>query len=212
LEEKHMSIIWHDVSIPLRAGVTVWPGDPDFERAPSGRIAEGDSSNTSVLSMPSHTGTHCDAPWHFEDDGKRLDEVDTSLYFGDALLREFPDVDLIRAEDLGDGPFAPRMLFKTRNSGLAAHGPFHEDYVALDEDAAKLLVEKGVRLVGIDYLSIAPFGDTRPTHHVLLQNEVFIVEGLRLAAFSEGTYPFVVLPLPLEGADGAPCRAFLGVP
>lgn len=205
-----MSITWHDVSIPLKPGVTVWPGDPEYRFEAMRRIAEGASANTSLLTLPTHTGTHCDAPWHFEDDGKRLDEVDYSVFFGEALLREFPDVDIIREEDLGDGPFAPRMLFKTRNSALAEHGEFHEDFVALHEGAAQRLVDAGVRLVGIDYLSIAPFGNSGPTHHVLLQHEVFVVEGLRLADFGEGAYPFVVLPLPIAGADGAPCRAFLG--
>ena len=205
-----MRILWHDVSIPMRPGMTVWPGDPAFSFEPGGRIAEGASCNTSLVSFSTHTGTHCDAPWHFEDDGKRLHEVDPQRFFGEALLIEIPDVDIITAEDLPEGKLPPRVLFKTKNSVYPMDAPFKEDFVTLDASAAERLVEDGVRLVGIDYLSIAPRGQSGPTHHVLLQNEVFVVEGLRLEGLAPGPCQFVVLPLPLEGADGAPCRAFVG--
>ncbi|MBI2432961.1 MAG: cyclase family protein [Candidatus Hydrogenedentes bacterium] len=207
-----MSIHWYDVSIPLRPGMTVWPGDPPFQFLPASRMAEGASCNTSVITCSTHTGTHCDAPWHFEHEGKRLDAVDTAVFFGDALLVEVMDVDVIRAEDLGEKPFPPRVLFKTKNSGYPSDAPFKTDFVGLDPSAAQRLVDDGVRLVGIDYLSIAPYKKSAPTHHILLQNEVFVVEGLQLANFSAGIYSFVVLPMPLAGADGAPCRAFIGRP
>lgn len=205
-----MSLQWRDVSIPLHAGMTVWPGDTPFQCIPAGRIAQGASCNTSTLTLPTHTGTHCDAPWHFEDSGKKLHEVDTDLFFGEALLLDVAQVALIHAADLGKAPLPPRVLLKTRNSAYDAAKPFKEDFVAVAPDAAQRMVDEGVRLIGIDYLSIAPFADAAPTHHLLLQNEVFIVEGLRLAGLSSGIYPFVVLPMPLLGADGAPCRAFVG--
>ena len=206
-----MSIRWHDVSIPLRPGMTVWPGDPPVSFDALNRIKEGANCNTSLLTLATHTGTHCDAPWHFEDHGKRLDEVDTSLFFGDALVVELPDVDLVKAEHLRDDAYPPRVLFKTRNAQYPAGAPFRNDFVALDESAAQRLVDDGVRLVGVDYLSVAPKGQSGPTHHVLLQNDVFVVEGLRLEAIPGGMHPFVVLPLSLEDADGAPCRAFVGL-
>jgi len=203
---------WHDVSIPLREGMVVWPGDDPFSFTPDQRIAGGDSCNTSRVECGSHCGTHCDAPWHFEDGGKRLHEVDPRVYFGKALLLDLPQVDQIRAEHLPEGPLPERVLFKTRNATFGAADPFHEDFVALEACAAERLVADGVKLVGIDYLSIAPFGNAAPTHHVLLQNDVFVVEGLVLKDFPAGTYEFVVLPMPLHNADGAPCRAFIGVP
>jgi len=207
-----MAIRWHDVTIPMYAGMTAWPGDPPFEYAALGRMEEGGSSNTSRVSFCTHTGTHVDAPWHFVADGERLDEVDASLFFGEALLLEVPDtVDLVKAADLGPGPLGPRLLIKTRNSRLPVDAPFREDYVALDADAAQRLVEEGVRLVGVDYLSVAPFGqEGQVTHHTLLGNRVLVVEGLRLNEFEAGVYYFTVLPLPILGADGAPCRAFIG--
>jgi arylformamidase len=202
---------WHDVSIPMRPGMTVWPGDPPFEFTPDARIAQGASCNTSRLALSTHTGTHCDAPWHFEEEGIRLDGVDTQLFFGDALLIDAPDVDLIRAEHLGEQRLPPRVLFKTKNSAYPVNGPFNTAFAALDACAAQRLVDEGVRLVGVDYLSVAPHHQPgHSTHHILLKNDVFVVEGLCLAGFDAGTYAFVVLPLPIVGADGAPCRAFLG--
>lgn len=203
---------WIDVTIPLHTGTTVWPGDPDFETAPLQRIAAGDGCNTSLLRCCTHTGTHVDAPWHFEEDGKKLHEVDVNVFFGEALLIDLPDVDRIQAGHLGRGPLPPRILFKTRNSDYPADAAFRNDYVALGEDAAQSLVDNGVRLVGVDYLSVAPFEQPgQPTHHILLRNNVLVVEGLRLGGLSAGYCEFIVLPMALRDMDGAPCRAFVRV-
>lgn len=207
-----MPIRWHDVSIPIHAGTTVWPGDGPVRFEAASRIAGGESCNTSTLTVPSHCGTHCDAPWHFEDGGKRLHEVDPQVFFGDATVFELVDADLIHAIDLGTAPLPPRILLKTRNGRHPVNGPFNTNFVAVAPDAAQRMVDEGVKLVGIDYLSIAPYKDSGPTHHILLRNEVFIVEGLCLKDVPAGTHPFTVLPMPLHDADGAPCRAFVGLP
>ncbi len=206
-----MGIEWHDVTIPMRPGMTVWPGDPVFELEAASRIREGASCNTSLLRLSTHTGTHCDAPWHFEDGGKHMHELDSTLFFGPALVIEWPEPRMIRAADLPDGPLPTRVLFKTPNSDRPVDAPFFEEFVALEEDAAHRLVERGVRLVGIDYLSVAPKGRSGPTHHALLRREVLIVEGLRLAGIPAGLHEFIVFPMPLADADGAPCRAFVGI-
>ena len=211
-ESSPVSIQWHDVSIPIRSGMTVWPGDPPVSFAANSRISAGDSCNTSVLSLNTHTGTHCDAPWHFMEEGKRLDEIDPAVYFGEARVIDCGDVATIHADDLGPGPLPARILLKTRNRHIPVNGPFVDSFAAVEEDAALRLVTERVRLVGIDYLSIAPFGNSRPTHEILLDAEVFVVEGLLLKDIAPGAYPFIVLPLPIAGADGAPCRAFLGMP
>ena len=203
---------WIDVSISLREGMVVWPGDDPFRFAAASRIANGDSCNTSEVTMPTHVGTHCDAPWHFEEDGKRLHEIDPSVYFGTAEIIALPDVTVITAADLPTTKLPSRVLFKTSNSDYPEEGPFNTAFVGLDESAAKRLVADGVKLVGIDYLSIAPYKNSGPTHHALLQNDVFVVEGLRLRAVPAGPCEFVVLPMPIHGADGAPCRAFVGLP
>lgn len=202
---------WVDVSIPLENGVTGWPGDVAFETEPSARIADGDECNVSHFRMSTHSATHVDAPWHFEDDGKRLHDVDPGVYFGEAMVVDLPEVDVIAAADLDGVSLHPRMLFRTRSSHTDPCGSFDTSFVAMAPDAAGLLVAHGVRLVGIDSPSIAPFKQLgQPTHHILLQNEVFIVENLRLAEIPAGPCVFQVLPLPLKNADGAPCRAFIG--
>lgn len=206
-----MPIEWIDVTIPMRHGMTAWPGDTPFAMRAESRIGVGDECNVSKLTMSTHTGTHVDAPWHFEDDGKKLDEIDTSLFFGEARVLEIPDADVITADALGDAPLPRRLLLKTRNSRIPLDAPFEEDFVALAPDAAQRLVDEGVQLVGVDYYSVAPYQQPgQPTHHILLQNDVLIVEGLVLKAIEPGQYQFVVLPLALVVADGAPCRAFIG--
>jgi len=206
-----MSLKWLDVSIPLRSGITVWPSDPPFEFLPQRRIAQGDRCNTSLLRLGTHTGTHVDAPWHFEESGARLDAVAADLYFGDALLLDLPDVDRITANVLPLTPLPQRVLFKTRNSDHPDDAPFNKDFVAIESDTAQRLVDDGVKVVGVDYLSVAPYKQPgAATHHGLLKSGVLIIEGLRLKGLAAGTYAFVVLPLPVADADGAPCRAFIG--
>ncbi len=203
---------WIDVTIPMQPSMTVWPGDPPFTLAPAARIADGSGCNVSTLTLSTHTGTHCDAPWHFDDDGKKLDEVDTRVFFGEALLVHVPHADIVRANDLPSEKLPPRVLFKTRNSEYPHDAPFKKDYVALDRCAAQRCVDDGVRLVGVDYISVAPYKQERQeTHHILLRADVFVVEGLLLKQFAAGTYPFVALPMRIAGADGAPCRAFIGL-
>ena len=202
---------WIDVSIPLENGLTVWPGDTSFAFEPDLRIARGDMCNVSRVAMSSHTATHVDAPWHFEDAGKRLHEVDAGVYMGQALVIDAFGKARIDTSDLGSASLPPRVLLKTDNSKQPIDRPFQQDYVALTPDAAQRLVDEDVQLIGIDYLSIAPFDDPETVHHILLGNEVMIVDGLRLEAIPPGTHEFVVLPLALQDADGAPARAFIGL-
>lgn len=202
---------WIDVSIPLENGVTVWPGDAPFAFDADLRIAQGDMCNVSRIAMSSHTGTHVDAPWHFEDSGKRLDEVDAGIYMGQALIVDATGLAQVDAKDLGPDSLPRRVLLKTDNSKRPFDLPFQENYVALTPDAARRIVEENVKLIGIDYLSVAPFDDAETVHHILLRNEVMIVEGLRLDFIMPGTHEFIVLPLALKDADGAPARAFIGM-
>jgi arylformamidase len=203
---------WVEASMWLRPGITVWPGDTPFEMRPRGRIAAGGSSNTSILTLGTHLGTHIDAPWHFDEEGRKLDELDPALFFGDGLIIEYPGKQHIPPEFLPDKPLAARVLFKTANSLVPEDAPFSPDFIALEAGAAQALVDAGVRLVGIDGPSIAPYKqEGQRTHHILLDNGIPVVENLRLAGVSEGLRPFVALPLPVAHADGAPCRAFVGM-
>ena len=203
---------WHDVTIPMHPGMTVWPGDPPFEILPLNRIENGDGCNTSLVRCCTHTGTHIDAPWHFEVSGKCLEALDSALFFGKASLMELTGVDHIHANHLGTNPLPRRLLIKTEASSKPVDAPFYSGYTALAPDAAQRIVDEGVGLVGIDTLGIGPYGQQdEKTHHILLSSDVIVVEGLRLGPFATGTYAFTVLPMPLVGVDGAPCRAFIGL-
>ncbi|MGC8760257.1 MAG: cyclase family protein [Bryobacteraceae bacterium] len=202
---------WIDISTPLRAGMTVWPGDgpPRIERVQS--FEHGGAYNLTRLAMSAHTGTHMDAPLHFLRDGRAIDTLPPEVMIGPArVVRAHGNV--IGAADVPDElePGA-RVLFRTRNSerNLFA-GTFFEDYVFLGRDAAEKLVEARALLVGIDALSVSGFHeDPAGTHRVLLGAGVWILEGICLSGVEPGDYELVCLPLRLEGADGAPARALI---
>ncbi len=204
----------YDISLTVSPALPVWPGDPPIEFSPLSRIADGESANVTHISMCVHAGTHIDAPLHFLAEGSAVNELDLRLLMGRAFVLHLPDVDLITADVLRQAEIPPRtrrLLFKTRNSEwwAAGHTAFREDYVALSADAAEYLVGRGVKVVGVDYLSVAPFHDTLPTHQILLGGGVVIIEGLNLSGVSEGRYTLYCLPVKLLGTDGAPARAVL---
>ena len=204
----------YDISLPISTELPVWPGDPAITLERVSKIEEGANANVSRLAMSVHTGTHVDAPNHFLGDGNTLEKIPLNLFTGRAYVAHLPDVDLITADILRRTEIPPRtrrVLFKTRNSEIWARGEeeFQTDFVALSADAAQYLVDRRVKLVGVDYLSVAPYGDSRPTHEILLQANVVIVEGLNLSEVSQGRYTLYCLPLNLQGVDGAPARAIL---
>jgi arylformamidase len=176
---------------------------------------EGAHANVSHLSAGVHVGTHVDAPHHFLNDGRTVEQLPLDVLTGPCYVTQLPDgVEAITAETL-DGISLPadtmRILFGTSNSRLWSRGEmeFQEDFVAVTEDGAEWLVNRDVKLVGVDYLSVAPFDDSIPTHQVLLGAGVVVVEGLDLSAVPRGFYDLYCLPLKLLGSDGAPARAIL---
>jgi arylformamidase len=204
----------YDITVPINPNMPVWPGDPQVEISRVSKIEEGANANVSHLSLSAHTGTHVDAPYHFIPQGVPLDQVPLNSFVGEADVLEIPKVDLITAVDIHNANLpldASRVLFKTRNSDIWASGDnrFREDFVALSPDAAQTLVDRDICLVGIDYLSVAPFKQSRPTHQILLASGVVILEGINLTNVPPGRYLLYCLPLKLEGVDGAPARAIL---
>ena len=176
------------------------------------RIAEGDSSNVSLLYIGTHSGTHVDAPCHFVDGASGIDSIPPELLIGPARLFQLKDVDridqaLLETLDLcGVG----RLLLGTRNSTLLRQTEHTRDYVSLSGDGARYLLEMGIKLVGIDYLSIEEYKkEGYPTHHTLLEAGVVIVEGLDLSEVPSDDYELLCLPLKLKGTDGSPARVFL---
>ena len=205
----------YDVTLTISPDMTTWPGDPPVILERARKIEEGANANVSRLDMGVHTGTHVDAPYHFFMDGKGVDQLDLDMLTGPVLVFEFGEqVDVIDAEALNtlDIPVGTqRVLFKTRNSQQWANQEkgFQPGFVGLNLDGANYLVERGIRLVGIDYLSVSPYKKSRPTHEALLSVEMVIIEGLDLSKVPTGIYQLYCLPIKLKGADGAPARVIL---
>lgn len=203
-----------DISIGVSSDLPVWPGDPKIVLERTSSIASGDPANVSRLASGVHVGTHVDAPLHFVAGGAAVEELPLEALVGPAHVIHFPDVDVIdaaalRGAKIPDG--AERLLFKTRNGRLWSSEVegFQRDFVAIDESGARWLVERDVRLVGVDYLSVAPWGASVGTHRVLLKAGAVVVEGLDLRPADPGEYTLYCLPVKLIGSDGAPARALL---
>ncbi|NPA06665.1 MAG: cyclase family protein [Chloroflexi bacterium] len=208
----------YDISLPLRPNLPVWPGDPPIRLEPLAQIDRGDMANVSFLAGTVHIGTHIDAPHHFLNNGRTIAHVSPEACLGPAWVLDLGDAPTITADVLAQawpqGAHPRRVLFKTRNSRWWAEGvtEFRQDYVALQPDGAQWLVERGVVLVGMDYLSIAPFTDPVPTHRILLEADVVILEGVRLDGVHGGPYELICAPLLIPEAEGAPARAWLRRP
>jgi len=203
----------YDVSVPLRADMPTYPGEPGPQLEFTAQLSKGDSANVSVLSLGSHTGTHVDAPSHFLDGAPGVDSLPPEALVGRAYVAEFGGESHITAAELdamGIPADCQRLLFKTRNGRLWDDAEFQRDFIALAPDAARALAERGLRLVGIDYLSIERFRPERhEVHETLLASGVVILEGLDLRQVPAGEYFLVCAPLNVVGAEGAPARAFL---
>jgi arylformamidase len=202
-----------DVSVVLAPGLATYPGNPEFELQPVKRIAEGASSNVSRLVLGTHTGTHVDAPRHFYDDRPGVDALPLDLLIGRARVIDLPFRGGIGEQQLAALGLLEdlRVLLRTPNSALwRSSTGFHQDYTYLSEAGARYLVEQGVKVVGVDYLSVEQFKKPgAPAHHALLGNNVVIIEGLDLSDAEPGIYEMYCLPLRAAGADGAPARVVL---
>lgn len=204
----------YDVSVPIRDGGLVYPGNPEIHISLQQSVALGAGANVSSVAFGSHTGTHVDAERHFFDNGLTVDQIPLETLMGPATVLEYgPETTSVTRADLEghDLSGVQRVLLKTRNSGYLTQDPvFHPDYTYLAPDGAEYLVQLGVKLVGIDYLSIEQFhsGHHR-THLTLLGAKVVIVEGLNLIEVPAGKYDLYCLPIKLAGCDGAPARAVL---
>jgi arylformamidase len=192
-----------DVSVPLREGMVTYPGDPVVQVELAASIDDGDAVNLTRMDLGLHSGTHVDAPRHFLAGGAGVDELPLEALIGPSVVVEAPD---LTRESVALAPAgAERVLFKTPNSELWARDEFADEFARLDGAGASLLVERGVRLVGVDYLSV---GD-EAAHHALLDAGVVPVEGLDLRGVAAGPYELICLPLRVVGADGAPARVVL---
>ena len=189
-----------------------WPGDPSVTIKRVKDMEHGDAANLSEISMGVHSGTHVDAPLHFICQGQGVDKMPLDTMVGRARVIEILDTESIKLEDLLQHRIrrGERILFKTLNSSYVWRTEeFIEDFVFIADDAALFLAERGVRLVGIDYLSVGSFNCGDYAHRTLLSGGVWIIEGLNLLGVKQGKYDLICLPLKLGDGDGAPARAIL---
>lgn len=203
-----------DITVGISNNMLVWPGDKPAKIGWESRIVDGAISNVSSIQIGAHVGTHIDMPLHFFEGAASMDDLDLTRLIGPATVVEVPDektsIDAEFLDSLGLKDVT-RLLFKTSSSKLWDDPLrlFFNDYVALEPDAAQLLVDHDCRLVGIDYLSIAPYDDSIAPHEILLSNNVIILEMLDLRKTKPGDYQLICLPLKLESREAAPCRAIL---
>lgn len=203
----------YDITVPISNDLPVYPGDPTVQISRVMSLEKGDIARVSHVSFSTHIGTHIDPPYHFIVDGKPSDQLPLDIFIGKARVIDVGEVKVIDAALLANFDLRDvlRVLFKTSNSRLwRESNEFQKDFVYLETDGAELLVKLGVKLVGIDYLSIEKFNFDKPTTHwTLLGAGVVIVEGLDLTEISPGDYELICLPLKIKDGDGGPARAVL---
>lgn len=203
----------HDVSVPLREGMPIYHDNPGFSKRLDSKIAAGATANVTALELGAHTGTHVDGPMHFYDGAAGTEALDVGAMVGPCLVVEIPDRGLdpidrgtLEAAEIPAG--TERLLLKTTNSRLWERDSFTHDFIRLDGSGAAYVLERGIRLIGIDYLSI---GDP-DAHLALLGEPIVALEGLDLRAIEPGPYTLLCLPLRLLDTDGAPARVLLADP
>jgi arylformamidase len=202
---------YYDISLNLSSETVRWVAAPDLEFVERRRISRGDATNASAVTMSVHSGTHVDAPFHFVPDGATIDALPLEGFIGPALVQaiaaeRYITEEHVNAIELGD---ITRVLFKTRNSALLRKPAYDPDFVAFSLGAARALVNRGVSLVGLDYLSVAHADEQVSVHRAFLDHGVILLEGVDLLDIEPGRYELICFPLRLRGSDGAPCRAVL---
>jgi arylformamidase len=210
--EVKMNNKWFDVTVPIRDKMLNWPGDPEVEIYRRSSIEEGDEANVSGINFGLHTGTHMDSPLHFIDKADDITKASPEELIGKAKVINIKNPDFIGKEELKNKNInkGDRVLFRTRNSDSEwFNEDFKEDFVYLDDEGAEYLASLEVKVIGIDYLSIGKFEEGEKTHKLLLNKNIWIIEGLYLNDVPEGEYELIALPLKISGADGAPARVIL---
>src|SRR5512135_1917637 len=203
---------WMDISVTIKPGMARWPGDPEVRIRLIKDMKKGDMGNLSLISMGSHTGTHMDAPFHFLPAGASIDEIPWDAVLGPARVLEIRDSECVRPGELRHYRLrrGERILFKTINSRRGRRTVFMKNFVYISSEAAQVLAAKGVRTVGVDYLSVGGYyRDGVRTHQDLLEAGIWIIEGLDLSRVRPGNYDLICLPLKILNADGAPARAII---
>lgn len=202
----------YDVSMSIRGGMVTWPGEEPVKVERTRSMESGDRLNLTRLEMGAHTGTHIDAPSHFVDGAAGVDSISPSILVGPALVVEIRGVRQIGQEALEEARLSDgvkRVLLKTDNVDLANRDQFDESFSYITPDGARYLLDRGIKVLGVDYLSVAEYGKGEEVHRALLTEGVVIIEGLDMRGVPPGIYQMAALPLKIAGCDGAPARVVL---
>lgn len=200
------------MTLTISDEIITWPSDPKVSIRKTRLISQGNSCNVSELKFGSHCGTHIDAPYHFEENGVKIDRIPLEHLIGIATVFDIKNKEKIDLEDIKTLQLKSRerVIFKTINSTYWRLAEFKKDFVYVTKEAAQYLVDCGVKVVGIDYLSIEKFGNKpADTHHTFLRNDVTLIEGLDLSNVKAGDYELIALPLKIKDGDGSPARVVL---
>ena len=204
---------WIDITVPMQSSMVCWPGDPQFSIERKDYQMDEQKLSVSTISMGSHTGTHVDAPLHCLNTGSSIEEMPLDATVGLAHVIEIKDTEIIEPAHLADKHIrqGQRVLLKTQNSSRRWQTEkFTTRYSHISTQTALYLVKKGIRSIGIDYLSVGGSqSEGMETHRILLEGGVWIIEGLNLSMVRPGKFHFICLPLKIIGGDGAPARAIL---
>jgi arylformamidase len=209
-----MTAGWSDISVALVDELPTWPGSPGVSAKLRMAISRGDDANVTQLNIDVHSGTHVDAPRHLIDQGDDVEQLGLDPFIGPAIVLDTGSAKEITASVLETATIpagTERLLLRTANSlGLEMYErPFDEEYAALTVDGAEWLAAQGLRLVGIDYLSIQRYSEPADVHILLLGAGISLLEGLRLVDIAPGAYELICLPMRLVNAEGAPARAIV---
>ena len=202
----------YDITLTISESIITWPSDPKVSIQKTRLISKGNSCNVSELKFGSHCGTHIDAPYHFEENGIKIDQIPLDYLIGDVTVFNIKNKEKIDLEDIKSLKLnnINRVIFKTINSTYWKLPEFKSDFVYLTKEAAQYLVDSSIKLVGIDYLSIEKYGNKgADTHHTLLKNGIVVIEGLDLSEVEAGNYELIALPLKIKDCDGSPARVIL---
>ena len=201
----------YDISLTLSPQCVRWVTAQPLELIERKRMSRGDANNSSSIHTSVHAGTHVDAPFHFVADGVTIESLPLETFIGPAIVCAIEPGSRITSTDVGKAGLKgeTRVLFKTRNSNLLKKSTYDPSFAPFSVDGAKALVELGVKLVGLDYLSAAAADEQVPVHRAFLDHGVILLEGIDLADVPAGRYELFCPPVKLAGSDGAPCRAVL---
>lgn len=194
----------------IREDIITWDDEEGLKpKIKEGKRSKSSGSLSSEICLNYHTGTHADAPKHFLSKGSSIDEVQPEKLMGKCRIVDCTDREKeVKADDVVDSD-EDILIFKTKNSEFLSEEKFHKDFIYVSEEACEKVIDYGYEAVGIDYLGIAEYGNSRAAHVALLGNGIVVVEGLDLRNIEPGSYKFVGLPLKIKGGDGSPIRAIL---